>query len=132
MLKLAGMLRVRLPKRSFDSSMYLILPAALGPGADSASNRNQYQESSWLVNSGRSVRLTSSPVYMNRLSRKRKSIDVTHPYNPLRPVTGIASRLPVLLFKTQRHGDWILSPSSEGSLFSWPLSIELVPVSGPN
>jgi hypothetical protein len=29
-----------------DSSIYLILPAALGPGVDSASNRNEYQESS--------------------------------------------------------------------------------------
>jgi hypothetical protein len=28
-------------------SIELILPAALGPGVDSASNRNEYQESSW-------------------------------------------------------------------------------------
>jgi hypothetical protein len=28
-------------------SIVLILPAALGPGVDSASNRNEYRESSW-------------------------------------------------------------------------------------
>jgi hypothetical protein len=28
-------------------SIDLILPAALGPEVDSASNRNEYQESSW-------------------------------------------------------------------------------------
>jgi hypothetical protein len=32
-----------------------------GPGVDSASNRNEYQESSWEVKGGRRVRLTTSP-----------------------------------------------------------------------
>jgi hypothetical protein len=32
-----------------------------GPGVDSASNRNEYQESSRVVNGGRRVRLTTSP-----------------------------------------------------------------------
>jgi hypothetical protein len=35
------------------------------------------------------------------------------------------------LFKTQRFGDWILSPSSGKSLHSWPQSIQPVPISGP-
>jgi hypothetical protein len=30
--------------RSIIFSMYLILPAALGPGVDSASDRNEYQK----------------------------------------------------------------------------------------
>jgi hypothetical protein len=34
-------------------SNFLILPAALGPGVDSALNRNEYQESSCGVKSGR-------------------------------------------------------------------------------
>jgi hypothetical protein len=34
--------------RSLHFSIYLILPAALGPEIDSASNRNEYQEFSWV------------------------------------------------------------------------------------
>jgi hypothetical protein len=39
--------RVQFPMTSLDSSTYLILPASLGPGFYSASNRNEYQVSSW-------------------------------------------------------------------------------------
>jgi hypothetical protein len=40
--------------------IYLIPLAALGPGVDSASKINEYQESSWRVKHGRHVRLTTS------------------------------------------------------------------------
>jgi hypothetical protein len=41
----AGISRVRDPMISIiSSSIYLILPAALGPGVHSTSNRNQYQK----------------------------------------------------------------------------------------
>jgi hypothetical protein len=39
----AGRSRVRVPMRSFDFSIDLVLPAALCPGVDSACNRNEYQ-----------------------------------------------------------------------------------------
>jgi hypothetical protein len=43
----AGRSQVRLPISSSEFSVDLILPAALGLGVDLASNRNEYQESSW-------------------------------------------------------------------------------------
>jgi hypothetical protein len=43
----AGRSRVRFPLRSLDFSIDLTFPATIGPGVDSVSNRNEYQESSW-------------------------------------------------------------------------------------
>jgi hypothetical protein len=83
----------------FFFSIYLIFPAALGPGVYSVSNKNEYQKKKKKkekksfrgVKCGRCVGLTALPPYVSQLSRQCGIHNFPQPYRPPRPVTGIAS-----------------------------------------
>jgi hypothetical protein len=98
----------------FDFSVYY------GPLFDSASNRNEYQESSWRAKSWRRVKLRT----VSWLSRESERLDVSQPYRPPGPVTGIA----LFLCKWKKWAHFLLLFRSSFS-FSYqflPLNITIL------
>jgi hypothetical protein len=70
------------------------IQAHYDPGIHPATDRNEYQESSWEVKRDRRVRVTKSPRSVIGLSRQCGYLDVSLPYEAPLPVSGPLLFLP--------------------------------------
>jgi hypothetical protein len=77
----------------FFFSIYPILSVALEPGVYSVSKRNTETQKLWLwgAERGRCLGLTTLPPSVSRLPRQCEIFNISQPYRPPKPATGIAT-----------------------------------------
>jgi len=118
----AGRSRVRFPMVSLEFFIDIILPAAIWPWGDSASNRNEYQE--YLLEVKTAGAYGWQPYHLHMpIVLKSGSLNLLEPLGPVQACNGIAlllgSTLPTLYFARTVCLGWPVWLSQWTTLYSF-------------